>query len=163
MIYCIRGRIDPRNTIEAREKAKSGDYDPPEGIEVICEFEEPDGSYVEIVEAEDERKVMEYMDQSRFLFREYQYKEVKECSRSGRDAESCYLIEYKGIDSISRTFENVLLAVSMDSNERILIVGEEDHRKLFRGVTGLLRNSTEIRVAPVMGVEKLWNQKIEST
>ena len=65
---------------------------------------------MEIIDAEDERIVIEYMGQSRFLFREYQYKEVKECSRLGRDAESCYLIEYKGTGPISRGRSQIALS-----------------------------------------------------
>ncbi len=96
MLYLIVGRIDPRKTMEARRLASEGKFNPPANVRFIIEYEEPDGSYFELLEADGPDAVRSYMDKSRYLFNSFEYYEAVALGRFEEAAGGapCYALYY---------------------------------------------------------------------
>ncbi len=162
MLYLIIGRIDPRKTMEARRLASEGKFDPPANVRFLIEYEEPDGSYFELVEADGPDAVRTYMDKSRHLFNSFEYYETAALGRfeEAEGGTPCYALYYQpSKGAVNPGFANgreggeihhevrdarVVLHVRYQEDRGLMVVQATRFESLFRFAAGMLSSLTEL-------------------
>lgn len=161
MTYLILGRIDPARTAEGRLLARSGQYDPPPEVRHLFEYEEPDGSYFEVVESHHAEPVQRYMQKSAHLFTSMELHTAAVVRvNSAVPDRPLYALFYvsAGEEQALGGDEQVRAVDHISYGERqgILIIQSADHASLYRYVARILPLLADLRVVPIMRAEQVW-------